>query len=106
MGILLFYLNYLFLQAIKIQQQAWWIGYSVATVFILYTSSVMDLFSAIWCISFCLKKERRIQFVISLLTSLLAAYLRPWMYFLFTVPRQTIESGLTWYKFSHTSFFH
>jgi uncharacterized membrane protein len=95
--------NYLFLQAIKYNRFIWWIGYSIAAVLALYTSLSSSAFifgHLVYTLLF--KKERRIQFIVTLIFIVLA-YL-PWMYFLYTV-RETIESGLAWHKFSHSSFF-
>jgi uncharacterized membrane protein len=95
--------NYLFLHAIKHKRAVWWIGYSAAAIFALYTSLTSGAFifgHLVYILLF--KKELRIQFVISV-SFIVLAYL-PWLYFLFTV-RQTIESGLAWHKSSYTSFF-
>ncbi len=95
--------NYLFLHAIKQKKVIWWIGYLVAAILALYTSltSCAFIFGHLVYI-LLLKKELRIQFIISLLFIVLA-YL-PWMYFLYTV-RETIESGLSWHKGFYSSFF-
>lgn len=95
--------NYLFLQAIKHNRAIWWIGYSVAAILALYTSLTSGAFIFSHLVYILLfKKDLRIHFVISLLVIGLA-YL-PWMYYLYTV-RETIEKGLAWHKFSHTSLF-
>ncbi len=95
--------NYLFLQAIKYNKVLWWIGYSIASILALYTSATSGTFIFGHLVYILLlKKERRSQFFIALLFIVLA-YL-PWVYFLYTV-RETIENGLAWHKFPHTSFF-
>jgi len=95
--------NYLFLLAINHNKAVWWIGYSVASILVLYislTSALLIVGHVVYILLF--KKKLRIQFIISLLFIVLA-YL-PWMYFLYTV-RETIKSGLAWQQSFHTSFF-
>jgi uncharacterized membrane protein len=95
--------NYLFLLAIRSNKLIGWVFYSIAAVLALYTSltSGAFIFGHLLYI-FLFKKERRIEFAISL-AFIFLAYL-PWMYFLYTV-RDTIENGLAWHKRFHSSFF-
>lgn len=95
--------NYLFLLAIKHNKVLWWIGYSAASIFALYTAITSGLFifsHLVYVLLF--KKALRIQFLVSLLFIVLA-YL-PWIYFLYSV-REKIENGLSWHKIFPTSFF-
>jgi uncharacterized membrane protein len=95
--------NYLFLQAIKLNRFAWWIGYSLACILALYTSA-LSAFLIIGHLIYLLlfKKELLMRFSVFLLFIFLA-YL-PWMYFLYTV-RDTIEKGLAWHKMGQPTMF-
>ena len=95
--------NYLFLKVLRQDKLLWWVGYVVASILALYTSTLSVIFilgHLIYTLLF--RKELQTKFAFSLLFIVLA-YL-PWMYYLYSV-RDTLKSGLAWHQFSHSSLF-
>lgn len=95
--------NCLFLLATKHNRILWWIAYAVASVLALYSSILSALFILGHLIYVLVCQKQLVTKLLVTHVCILAAY-APWLYFLYTV-RHTIQSGMSWHTFEHTSIF-
>jgi hypothetical protein len=95
--------NYFFLEAVKRNKTACWIGYVIASVLNLYTSAISGLLLLSHFIYIMLfKKELTLRYIF--FTFLIMLAYSPWMYFMVSV-HEKLQNRLAWQSYFHSSFF-